>query len=53
MNNKNLTGQEIAARIDELENSLFYLQMSDFMDWDAYYSIRNELDSLKKLQEVK
>jgi hypothetical protein len=39
---------EIKARLEKIEKALFYEQMADFMNWDAYYALKAEKANLLK-----
>lgn len=48
-----MTTTEIKEKIEEVNRHIFYEQMADFMDWDAYYKLKDELYQLKlKLKEM-
>lgn len=43
-----MTADEIRAEIEKVEKAIFYEEMADFMDWQAYYRLKSKLDSLKR-----
>lgn len=42
-----MTKAEMMEKLEKLENALFYEEMADFMDWDAYYRLNREIAALK------
>ena len=42
-----MTADEIREEIKRVERAIFYEQMADFMDWDAYYSLTHKLENLR------
>lgn len=44
-----MSKKEIQEQIEKLEKAIFIESMADFMNWDAYYRMRNELAKLKKM----
>ena len=50
----NRTVDEIIADIDDVHTDIFYEEMADFMNWDAYYKLVAKLRYLEKeLEYVK
>lgn len=50
---KKMNANEIKERIEKIERAIFYEEMADFMDWGAYYSLKNEkAELLRKLKEI-
>ena len=51
-----MTKEEIKKEIEKKERALFYEEMADFMDWNAYHRLKREIralyDQLDKLEEV-
>ena len=48
-----MNANEIKERIEKIERAIFYEEMADFMDWGAYYSLKNEkAELLRKLKEI-
>ena len=48
-----MNANEIKERIEKIERAIFYEEMADFMDWNAYYSLKNEkAELLRKLKEI-
>ena len=43
-----MTTEEIKAEIKRLEYCLFIEEMADFMDWGAYYRIKDKIKALEK-----
>lgn len=43
-----MTTTEIKEKIEQVQRHIFYEQMADFMDWDAYYKLKDELYRLKE-----
>ena len=43
-----MTADEIRAEIEKVEFRIFCEECADFMDWQAYYSLKARLDNLKK-----
>lgn len=42
-----MNANEIKKEIERVEKAIFFEEMADFMNWTAYYHLRNELASLK------
>ena len=42
---------ELLKEIERVERAIWYEQMADFMDWNAYYSLKRELSDLRKQLE--
>ena len=42
-NFKEMTVEEIKKEIERLENWIFEEEMADFMNWNLYYKLRNQL----------
>lgn len=48
-----MTLDEIRAEIEKVERAIFYEECADFMDWQAYYRLKNKFRELKlKLAEI-
>jgi len=48
-----MNANEIKERIEKIERAIFYEEMADFMDWNAYYSLKREkAELLRKLKEI-
>ena len=44
---------EIKKELERVERALFYEQMADFMNWDAYYKLKAEKAELERqLKEI-
>lgn len=43
-----MTTTEIKEKIELIQRDIFYEQMADFMNWDAYYKLNDELYRLKE-----
>lgn len=43
-----MTADEIRSEIEKVERAIFYEQMADFMDWQAYYRLKARLEDLKR-----
>lgn len=42
-----MTREELLKEIDRVETAIFMVTMADFMNWEAYYRLNNELAALK------
>ena len=42
-----MTREELEKEIDRVETAIFMATMADFMNWEAYYQLKNELAALK------
>ncbi len=48
-----MNANEIKERIEKIERAIFFEEMADFMDWNAYYNLKNEkADLFRKLKEI-
>ena len=48
-----MNANEIKERIEKIERAIFYEEMADFMDWGAYYRLKDEkAELLRKLKEI-
>ena len=48
-----MTINEINERLAQIEKSLFYMQMADFLDWNGYYKLKAEkAELLRRLKEI-
>lgn len=49
-----MTVEELESKIEKIHTDIFYEEMADFMNWDAYYRLTAELRYLEgKLKELK
>jgi len=46
-NLKEMTVEELKKEIERLENWIFEEEMADFMNWNLYYKLRNQLREAK------
>ena len=48
-----MNANEIKAEIEKVERAIFYEQMADFMNWSAYYRLRDRKAELERqLKEI-
>ena len=48
-----MNANEIRAEIEKVEKAIFYEQMADFMDWGAYYELKDKKAKLERqLKEI-
>lgn len=47
-NLKEMTVEELKKEIERLENWIFEEEMADFMNWNLYYKLRNQLREVKE-----
>ena len=48
-----MNANEIRAKIEKVEKAIFYEQMADFMDWGAYYRLKDRKAELERqLKEI-
>lgn len=46
-NFKEMTKEELRKEIEKIENWIWEEEMADFMNWNLYYKLRNQLREAK------